>query len=116
MLVAAGILFVQGFPTPADYDEGVYLASVDALRHGQELGDEIFTPQPAGFYELLYAGMRVLGWSLDGGRSTIVIFALVSLAAAFLLGRALIGTWGGLGAAARPCSISSSRPAPSAGS
>lgn len=100
MLVAAGILFVQGFPTPADYDEGVYLASVDALRHGQELGDEIFTPQPAGFYEVLYAGMRVLGWSLDGGRSTIVFFALVSLAAAFLLGRALVGTWGGLGAAA----------------
>ncbi len=100
MLVAAGILFVQGFPTPADYDEGVYLASVDALRHGQELGDEIFTPQPAGFYEALYVGMRVLGWSLEGGRSTIVFFALVSLAAAFLLGRALVGAWGGLGAAA----------------
>jgi hypothetical protein len=99
VLVAAGILFVQGFPTPADYDEGVYLASVDALRHGQELGDEIFTPQPAGFYELLYAGQAVFGATVDGGRAVIVTMALVALVAAFLLGRALVGTAGGIGAA-----------------
>jgi 4-amino-4-deoxy-L-arabinose transferase-like glycosyltransferase len=100
LLVAAGILLVQGFPTPADYDEGVYLASVDALRHGQELGDEIFTPQPAGFYELLYAGQAVFGATVHGGRTVIVVSALVALLAAFLLGRALVGVGGGIGAAA----------------
>ena len=54
MLVAAqALLFGRLVGTDTDYDEGVYLTSVDALEHGQELGKDVFAPQPPGFYLLL---------------------------------------------------------------
>ena len=100
VLVAAAILFALGLGVPADYDEGSYLAAVDALRHGQALGDPIFTPQPPLFYYLLAAGDAVFGATLDGVRLTIILLALAGLVAAYLVGRVVAGRWAGLAAAA----------------
>lgn len=100
VLAAAGLLFAQGSPAAADYDEGSYLAAVDAMRHGQELGTQVFTPQPPGFYYLLGAFERVFGSSLGGVRAGIVMTALLGCVAAYLLGRALAGPVAGVAAAA----------------
>ena len=91
VLLAAGVLYSLGLGVPADYDEGSYLAAVDALRHGQALGDPIFTPQPPLFYYLLAAGDAVFGATLDGVRLTIVRLALAGCVAAYLVGRAIAG-------------------------
>jgi 4-amino-4-deoxy-L-arabinose transferase-like glycosyltransferase len=100
VLAAAGFLYTRALPAAAHYDEGVYLASVDGLRHGQSLGDEIFTPQPPGFYRLV-AGLEVVfGDSLRDVRRAAIAIALVGLLAAYGLGRAAAGRTGGLAAAA----------------
>jgi hypothetical protein len=99
VLALQGVLFARGLSTPADYDEGVYLAAVDALRHGQELGSDVFTAQPPGFYALLAAGDALVGSSVDGVRSWIVALALTGCLAAFVLGRAIGGPVAGLAAA-----------------
>jgi hypothetical protein len=100
VLIAAGVLFGQGLAAPADYDEGSYLAAVDALRHGQVLGKDVFSPQPPAFYALLVAGDAVLGNSLDAVRSEILALALLGCVGAYLVGRLLMGRWAGLSAAA----------------
>lgn len=100
VLVAAGLLFAQGLAIPADYDEGSYLAAVDALRHGQALGKDIFTPQPPAFYTVLAAGDAVLGTSLKAIRSEVIALALLGCVAAYLVGRLVAGRAAGLGAAA----------------
>jgi hypothetical protein len=51
------------------FDEGTYLVSVDALRHGQTLGEQIFTAQPPGWYYLLDLVASVAGNSLEAIRS-----------------------------------------------
>jgi 4-amino-4-deoxy-L-arabinose transferase-like glycosyltransferase len=100
LLVAQAVLFARGLDVPPDFDEGAYLAETDAWRHGQELGSEVFTAQPPGFYVALRAGQFVFGDSVDGGRLTIVAFALLGTIAAWALARARVGPAGGLGAAA----------------
>jgi 4-amino-4-deoxy-L-arabinose transferase-like glycosyltransferase len=100
LLALAGALFHHGLVDPPDFDEGVYLAAVDAWRHGQALGSEIFTAQPPGFYTLLRAGQALFGATIAGGRDTIVALALLGLAGAYALGRAYGGVAVGLGAAA----------------
>lgn len=100
VLVAAGVLFALGLGVPADYDEGSYLAAADALRHGQELGSDIFTPQPPVFYYLVAVADTISGSSLDGVRAGIVFFALLGLVGAYLIGRLFAGRWGGIAAAA----------------
>jgi 4-amino-4-deoxy-L-arabinose transferase-like glycosyltransferase len=74
-----------------DYDEGVYLAAVDAMRHGQELGRDIFTAQPPGFYHLLELGSYVFGNTENGVRSVIVVCALLGCLGAYLVGRMVAG-------------------------
>ncbi|MDX6516128.1 MAG: hypothetical protein QOH73_1794 [Gaiellaceae bacterium] len=100
LLVAFVALFARGLRSPADYDEGVYLASVDALRHGQELGTQIFTPQPPAFYELMRLGDVLFGNTLDGVRWTVIACAVLALLAAWALVRVLSGPAAGLGALA----------------
>src|SRR5438067_3722586 len=100
VLIAAGVLFAQGLPIPADYDEGSYLAAVDALRHGQELGKDVFTPQPPAFYLVLTAGDAVSGDSLRGVRSAVLALALIGCLGAYLAGRLAAGRFAGVGAAA----------------
>jgi 4-amino-4-deoxy-L-arabinose transferase-like glycosyltransferase len=100
VLIAAGVLFSQGVAIPADYDEGSYLSAVDALRHGQELGKDVFTPQPPAFYVLLRAGNAVRDHSVDAVRAEILALALLGCVGAYLTGRLVAGRLAGLGAAA----------------
>ena len=51
VIVAAQMLLQsQLLHNGTNFDEGVYLAAVDALRHGQQLGTEVFAAQFPGFY------------------------------------------------------------------
>ncbi len=92
LLLVEGLLFLQGARSrQADYDEGVYAASVDALRHGQSLGSDVFTSQPPGFYEILRGGSFVFGSSLGGLRALMIAFALLGCLAVYAFGRTLAG-------------------------
>lgn len=107
VLLATLLLFSQGLTdAPPDYDEGVYLASADALRHGQELGTDVFGSQMPGFYSFLQGAVTFFGLSLTGVRTAILLTALVGCAAAYVIGRRLdgplAGVLAGLGVAAAP--------------
>lgn len=100
-MAAAAVLFSQGLTdTAADYDEGVYLASADALRHGQELGTNVFSSQLPGFYDLLVAAAGIFGTTLEGVRVAVLLLALVACAAAYVAASRLADWAAGLLAAA----------------
>src|SRR5262249_51468634 len=86
LLPAAGLLFSRGLSTAADYDESVYIAAVDAMRHGQQLGHHIFTAQPPGFYYLLAAGDAILGNTLRAVRTLVLLLAVLACLSAYLVG------------------------------
>jgi 4-amino-4-deoxy-L-arabinose transferase-like glycosyltransferase len=100
LLAPAAVLFSRGLGDRTNYDEGVYLASLDALRHGQELGRDVFASQPPGFYLLLRALGLVAGRSVDGLRIGMIVIAVLGVVAAYVIGRRLAGTAGGLAAGA----------------
>jgi 4-amino-4-deoxy-L-arabinose transferase-like glycosyltransferase len=100
LLALAAFVFTRGLHDRTNYDEGVYLASLDALRHGQELGRDVFASQPPGFYVLLRLIGAFAGRSVESIRLGIVALALVGVGAAYVLGRELAGRWGGLASAA----------------
>jgi hypothetical protein len=100
LLGLQALLWAQGaVDRGADYDEGVYLASLDAMRHGQELGSEIFTSQLPGWYHLLQGASYVLGNSQGGIRAAMLLCALAGSVAAYAIGRSVAGRWGGLACA-----------------
>jgi hypothetical protein len=99
LLTLAGILFARSLHTQANFDEGVYLASLDALRHGQALGTVVDVPQPPGFYVLLQAFGSIFGHAVADIRIGFLLVALAGLAAAFFVGRSVSGAAGGLAAA-----------------
>jgi 4-amino-4-deoxy-L-arabinose transferase-like glycosyltransferase len=98
-LAAAGVLFSRGLSATADFDESVYLAAVDAIRHGQQLGKEVFTAQPPGFYFLLAGGDALFGNTLTAVRSVVLGLALLACLSAYAVGRAAGGPIAGFGAA-----------------
>jgi hypothetical protein len=98
LLVLQARLFYEGRGAPTNYDEGVYLASLDALLHGAGIG-EIFTSQPPGFYVLLRAAGLVDGASVVDVRVAFIALALTGAIAAYFLGRALGGPAVGLATA-----------------
>jgi 4-amino-4-deoxy-L-arabinose transferase-like glycosyltransferase len=100
VLVAAAVLFSRGIHGATSYDEGVYLASLDALRHGQHLGSDVFASQPPGFYVLLRVLAAPAGRSVEGIRIAFLVLALLGVVAAYVVGRLLAGPWGGLAAGA----------------
>jgi len=100
LCAAAAALYVRGLHSSANFDEGVYLASLDALRHGQALGTHVDIPQPPGFYVLLQALGAIFGNSVEGVRIGFLLLALVGLVLAYLAGHAVAGEAGGIGAAA----------------
>lgn len=100
LLVLAAFVYGRSLHAAANYDEGVYLASLDALRHGQELGTDVDTSQPPGFYVLLSTISLLPGDGVTDIRIGFLLVALVGLGAAFAVGRRLAGSPGGLGAAA----------------
>jgi 4-amino-4-deoxy-L-arabinose transferase-like glycosyltransferase len=99
LLAALGVLFARNLHTAPGYDEGVYLASLDALRHGETLGSEVFASQPPGFYLLLRIIGLASGHSVVDARVGFLLVAVIGCAAAYALGRALAGVGGGLIAA-----------------
>jgi 4-amino-4-deoxy-L-arabinose transferase-like glycosyltransferase len=99
-LVACAVLYLCGTGGAANYDEGVYLASLDALRHGQNLGSDVFASQPPGFYLLLRLAAAITGNGLDALRAAFIASALVGLLAAYVIGRSLAGRIGGFTALA----------------
>jgi hypothetical protein len=98
LLVAAAALFAQALELGPNYDEGVYLASADALGRGERLGEDVFASQPPGFYLLLRLATALPGDSVDATRVLFLGCALVGVAAAWALGRILGGPVGGLAA------------------
>jgi 4-amino-4-deoxy-L-arabinose transferase-like glycosyltransferase len=100
VLAVSAVLFAHGLDAATSYDEGVYLASLDALRHGQHLGSDVFASQPPGFYVLLRVLAAPAGRSVEGIRAAFLIVALVGVAAAYLVGRRFAGLPGGLAASA----------------
>jgi len=100
VIVAAHVvLLTRLLHTRTFFDEGVYLVSLDELRHGASLGSEVFTSQVPGFYLVLQAIGWVYGVSVTGVRLGIVTIAAVAVVFAYLLGRRLSGWVGGLLAA-----------------
>ena len=100
LILVAAVLCTRGLHDATSYDEGVYLASLDALRHGQHLGSDVFASQPPGFYVLLRVLGAVAGRSIEGIRIGMVVLALFGVGAAYFLGRRLAGIGGGAAAAA----------------
>ena len=100
LLVSAGLVFTRALGTRTNYDEGVYLASLDALRRGQELGSEVYTSQPPGFYWVLRLVAAPFGSSVEGIRLGFAALALVGVGAAVALGWRLYGPPAGIVAGA----------------
>jgi hypothetical protein len=100
VVAVAAFLFAQELHDRTSYDEGVYLASLDALRHGARLGADVFASQPPGFYVLLRFIDLFAGRSIEGMRVGMLVVALAGIVAAFFIGRTLAGRWGGAAAAA----------------
>ena len=88
-------LFARSLHAGAIYDEGVYLASLDALEHGQRLGSQVFTSQPPGFYVLLEAERAIFGGSVVEIVVAMLVLALVGCLSAYYVGRSLAGPRGG---------------------
>jgi hypothetical protein len=99
-LLAAALVFTRALGTKTNYDEGVYLASLDALRRGQALGSEVYTSQPPGFYWVLRLLASPFGSSVDGIRLGFAMLAVVGVGAALALGWRLYGAAAGVTAAA----------------
>ena len=92
-------LFVRPIHNETNYDEAVYLASLDALRHGQALGTEVFAPQLPGFYDLLRTIAVFTGTSLVGVRAGLLAVFLLGTVGAWLVGRRFGGPSGAVLAA-----------------
>jgi hypothetical protein len=99
VLAAQAWLFVRPIHNDTNYDEAVYLASLDALRHGQTLGTEVFAPQLPGFYDLLRAIGAFTGASVVGVRAGLLVVLLLGTVGAWLVGRRFGGPTGGILAA-----------------
>jgi hypothetical protein len=99
ILVVAGAVYGRSLHAATNYDEGVYLASLDALTHGQTLGDDVYASQPPGFYVLLRTVSYLPSDGVEALRVAFLLVALLGVGAAFAIGRRLSGTGGGLAAA-----------------
>jgi 4-amino-4-deoxy-L-arabinose transferase-like glycosyltransferase len=100
LLLGAALVFTRSLGTKTNYDEGVYLASLDALRRGQELGSDVYTSQPPAFYWVLRVLAAPFGSSVDGIRLGFAALALVGVGAAIVLGWRLFGPAAGVTAGA----------------
>lgn len=98
--VAAGLVYTRALGTRTNYDEGVYLASLDLMRRGQELGSEIYTSQPPVFYWLLRVLAAPLGSSIPDIRLAFALLAVAGVIAAIGLGWLRYGPPAGVAAGA----------------
>ena len=100
LLLGAALVFTRSLGTRTNYDEGVYLASLDALRRGQDLGSDVYTSQPPAFYWVLRVLAAPFGSSVEGIRLGFAALALVGVGAAIVLGWRLFGPPAGVAAGA----------------
>ena len=100
IVAAAAVVYARSLHTATNYDEGNYLASLDALRHGQQLGKDVFLDQPPGWYLLLRVAAALFGNSVTGVRTGLLVLALLGLVAAWAAARRIAGPYAGLAAAA----------------
>ena len=100
LVVAQALLFARLVGSDTDFDEGVYLSSVDALEHGQRLGEDVFAPQPPAWYALLRLISLLGADSVRGFQIGMVVVAIATCFAAYLLGRSIGGPLAGLSASA----------------
>jgi hypothetical protein len=96
ILVAQWFLLTRPVHSAVNYDEAVYLAALDALRHGQALGSEVFAAQFPGFYDLLRGLSYVTGIGVAAVRYGLVVVMLLGTVGGWLVGRRFGGPIGGL--------------------
>jgi hypothetical protein len=96
VLVAQAYLFARSIHSATNYDEGVYLAAVDALRHGQALGTQVFAAQFPGFYDLLRFLSYLTGVGLVSLRAGLLSVGLLGTVGGWLVGRRFGGPAGGI--------------------
>jgi 4-amino-4-deoxy-L-arabinose transferase-like glycosyltransferase len=96
LAAAAALVYTRALGTRTNYDEGVYLASLDGMRRGQALGTALYTSQPPVFYWLLRAFAAPFGSSIPGIRVAFALFAVIGIAAAVVLGWRLYGAAAGV--------------------
>ena len=100
IVAAAAVVYARSLHSSLSYDEGNYLASLDALRHGQHLGSDVFLDQPPGWYLLLQGLALPFGQGFVAIRTGMLAIALLGLVVAWAAARGLGGPAAGLGAAA----------------
>src|SRR4051812_23525500 len=96
VIVLQAFLLSRLLHSASSYDEDVYLAAVDALRHGQSLGAHVFAAQFPGFYDLLRLVSYATSVSVAGIRSGMIAAALAGTVGAWLVGRRYGGAVGGI--------------------
>ena len=96
VLAAQGFLFIRTIHAATTYDENVYLAAVDALRHGQALGTDVFAAQFPGFYDLLRGLSYVAGIGVVNLRGALLAVGALGTIGGWLVGRRFGGPPGGL--------------------
>jgi hypothetical protein len=87
VLAAQGLLLTRPIHSAVNYDEAVYLAALDALRHGQALGSDVFAAQFPGFYDLLRGLSFVTGIGVASVRAGFVAVTLLGTVGGWLVGR-----------------------------
>jgi hypothetical protein len=96
IVAAQFVLFVRPVDSATNYDEAVYLAALDALRHGQALGSSVFAAQFPGFYDLLRGLSFVTGLDVSAVRAGLLAVVAAGTVGGFLVGRRYGGVAGGL--------------------
>jgi hypothetical protein len=96
IIAAQGYLFARPIHSAVNYDEAVYLAAVDALRHGQSLGNDVFAAQFPGFYDLLRGLSYLTGIGVTSLRAGLLAVTLAGTVGGWLFGRRYGGPVGGL--------------------
>jgi 4-amino-4-deoxy-L-arabinose transferase-like glycosyltransferase len=99
VVALAAYVYTRDLHTYPNFDEGNYLGSLDALRHGQALGRDVFLDQPPGWYLLLVAVSYPFGNSVSGVRTGLMAVTLIAILAAYVCGRLAGGPIAGLVAA-----------------
>jgi 4-amino-4-deoxy-L-arabinose transferase-like glycosyltransferase len=96
LTAATAVAFGLGLHAAALYDEGVYLASLDALVHGQRLGTDVFTSQGPGLYLLLEAERALFGGSIVALRVAMLVLSIAGCLSAYFVGRSIAGPRAGI--------------------
>ena len=87
VVVAQAVLFARPLSSATNYDEDVYLAALDALRHGQALGSHVFAAQFPGFYDLLRGLSYVTGVGVENVRAGLLAVTLAGTIGGWLVQR-----------------------------